>query len=341
VDWSQVGGYEDWQLCGVFPSGLGLIKPDVCAPGERVQSTRLGGLYTGESEDGTSFAAPHVAGLAALILSFEDQLSTSLVHSFIEGQAVDLGPFGKDNGYGSGKIDCEASVAATTIVLPDLYDLESHTLFDASGGNGDGRMDAGETAFLGMEIHNNGAAPIQRVRARLETASPFVTVLDDSVFLGDLAPDSTLATGADRFEIEILPNAPEGRVDTFYVRLSGFSSNGSVSFADTLHNPNSVGVPAPPPAILRLGLAVRPNPARGEARLSLELPSSCRAKVVIHDVQGRALRTLTDGWMTGGRQELSWDGRDDRGRRLGAGLYFARCSSNSGAIGRRFVMLGR
>ncbi len=42
----------------------------------------------------------------------------------------------------------------------------------------------------------------------------------------------------------------------------------------------------------------------------------------IFDVRGRRVRRLLDGERSAGTHHLVWDGRDDRGRPLGAGLYF-------------------
>ena len=51
----------------VMADGSGRLKPDVAAPGMGVRSSAAGGGYG--SSSGTSMASPHVAGLAALMLS--------------------------------------------------------------------------------------------------------------------------------------------------------------------------------------------------------------------------------------------------------------------------------
>jgi serine protease AprX len=102
VDWSQPAGYGDWRICDPGTPNIGLIKPDVSAPGLDVISTILGGGYGNNS--GTSMATPHVAGLAALILSRNPQLTSAEVHEILETTALDLGPSGKDNDYGAGRI---------------------------------------------------------------------------------------------------------------------------------------------------------------------------------------------------------------------------------------------
>jgi hypothetical protein len=51
------------------------------------------------------------------------------------------------------------------------------------------------------------------------------------------------------------------------------------------------------------------------------------AKVALYDVRGRLIRTITRGSYTAGYQLAAWDGRDDRGREVAAGIYFLRAES--------------
>lgn len=79
-----------------------------CAPGQGITSLTLGGRATTKS--GTSFAAPHVTGLLALILSANPSLSAQDAVRILERTATDLGPRGEDDLYGSGLIDALAAL---------------------------------------------------------------------------------------------------------------------------------------------------------------------------------------------------------------------------------------
>jgi thermitase len=85
---------------------------DVAAPGSSVFSTYFdpGRPYVYMS--GTSMATPHVAGLAALLLSLNPQLTNVQVRALIETNVDDLGAAGWDKFYGYGRINARKALAA-------------------------------------------------------------------------------------------------------------------------------------------------------------------------------------------------------------------------------------
>ena len=83
---------------------------DVAAPGVSVLSTLTSGGYG--SMSGTSMATPHVAGLAALLLSLNPQLTNTQVRELIETNVDDLGAAGWDPYFGSGRINARKSLSA-------------------------------------------------------------------------------------------------------------------------------------------------------------------------------------------------------------------------------------
>ena len=91
-----------------------LIDPDISGPGVDIVSTQWTGGYTTMS--GTSMATPHLAGVAALILSANPNLTVAQMDSIIETTSLDLGASGKDNTYGAGRVDAyQACLAAASM----------------------------------------------------------------------------------------------------------------------------------------------------------------------------------------------------------------------------------
>jgi hypothetical protein len=99
----------------------------------------------------------------------------------------------------------------------------------------------------------------------------------------------------------------------------------------------SVG--ASPPR-LATGLVGYPNPFRPATTLAFELVEPTRVGLRVYDVSGRSIRTLRRGDLAEpGRHEVIWDGRDDSGRRVAAGVYFVRLQAGPRGETRRLVRL--
>lgn len=79
---------------------------DVAAPGVNILSTTPGGRFA--YMNGTSMAAPHVTGLAALLAS--RGLNKEWIRYQIESTATDLGSAGWDPYYGYGRINAQRAV---------------------------------------------------------------------------------------------------------------------------------------------------------------------------------------------------------------------------------------
>ena len=82
-----------------------------------------------------------------------------------------------------------------------------------------------------------------------------------------------------------------------------------------------------------------PNPFVSETRVSYSLKTAGRASLRIYDVNGRLVRTLFDGAADAGVHLARWDGRDDRGRTAGVGIYFIRLAAGSALRTERILRL--
>jgi subtilisin family serine protease len=81
---------------------------DIAAPGTEIFSTGGGNRYMAMS--GTSMAAPHVSGLAALVWSVEPTLTADQVANVITSTAHDVYTSGWDQYTGWGRIDAHAAI---------------------------------------------------------------------------------------------------------------------------------------------------------------------------------------------------------------------------------------
>lgn len=90
---------------------------DVTAPGSGIYSTTLLGTYG--AADGTSMAAPHAAGVVALIRAKNPSWTRTQVEQQLTTTAVDLGTAGKDNYFGHGRIRAAEAVGQSSPPLPE------------------------------------------------------------------------------------------------------------------------------------------------------------------------------------------------------------------------------
>lgn len=85
-----------------------------------------------------------------------------------------------------------------------------------------------------------------------------------------------------------------------------------------------------------------PNPFRLATTIRYQVPDSDRSQGVdlrIFDLQGRVLRTLVDDVQRPGAYELQWDGRDEFGRTVAAGIYPYRLEVGGRSLSRKLILL--
>lgn len=112
---NNMGEIADFSSRGPI-AGKKYIKPEVVAPGVEINSAAPGGGYIRKS--GTSMAAPHVAGGAALIKQLKPELTASDIKALLISSAADLG---KDLfAQGAGMMKLMSAATAKALVTPML-----------------------------------------------------------------------------------------------------------------------------------------------------------------------------------------------------------------------------
>ena len=109
--WSEVAQYNDYPYSSGSATNIGLIRPDVCAPGVNIKSLDWSTTNGYCLKNGTSMATPCVTGTIALMLSKDHELTPAQIDEILERTAVPLSAH-KSNDFGSGRIDALAAVNA-------------------------------------------------------------------------------------------------------------------------------------------------------------------------------------------------------------------------------------
>ncbi len=101
--------------------------------------------------------------------------------------------------------------------------------------------------------------------------------------------------------------------------------------------PGAAGPPARGTGIVR----AIPNPTRGAVSFGHTRAIAGAYDAAIYDVRGRRVRTLAAGMLPAAGETVTWawDGRDEDGREVKAGIYFYRVRDAAGSMGEKVVRL--
>jgi len=99
-----------------------VTKPDIAAPGSSVWGIGADGEY--QTMAGTSVAAPHVSAAAALLLEYRHDLRPAQLKRFLLNTSFDLGPEGRDDLYGKGRLDIPEAFAFLDSYSNRLFSID-------------------------------------------------------------------------------------------------------------------------------------------------------------------------------------------------------------------------
>jgi uncharacterized protein (DUF779 family) len=122
-----------------------------------------------------------------------------------------------------------------------------------------------------------------------------------------------------------------------YYKLSAIDVHGNESGFATLAPSGNTDVVTQPGASLAFA-PVSPNPAHGPTTLRFTLPEPRDVELVVTDLGGRRVATLSREHLAAGAQAIEWSGRDATGRAAPSGIYFATLVSGGERLVRRFAL---
>ena len=134
-----------------------------------------------------------------------------------------------------------------------------------------------------------------------------------------------------------VPTPPSGRLVVFGGECGALDYNETWTLS--FHSPSDVPPDVPDASTLLSLRPPQPNPSSGTTAVQFALPSGGRAHLDVLDITGRRVRVLEEGALSPGTHRAMWDGTDDGGRLLPAGIYFLRLESPNGTFTQKVVRI--
>ncbi len=139
----------------------------------------------------------------------------------------------------------------------------------APGGNGNSRLDPGETDSLVVTLHNSGLGTAQSAFAFLRSGDSRLTVPDSFGGFGNIMPDSTRSNAGDQFQVYVDPSVPNGTMLPCTLHI-GATGGYTATRAFTV----TVGFLSPGALVLTLDTGACKLSVTGVGTLGYDLPAA-------------------------------------------------------------------
>jgi hypothetical protein len=82
-----------------------------------------------------------------------------------------------------------------------------------------------------------------------------------------------------------------------------------------------------------------PNPFNPITKISFNLEEKAQVLLYIYDIEGKMIKSLVNGFIDSGYNEVTWDGTDSNGDPVSSGVYFYRLKANGKTLTKKMVLL--
>ena len=158
------------------------------------------------------------------------------------------------------------------------------------------------------------------IQIKYNPVSFFIGQKDDnsSLFLNHIDPEIGLYT---------IMAAPNQREVAIPVEIRGQNANISVSYKGITGTGEIAGQMTRNMTIENIPdefvlYPNYPNPFNPSTKIDYGLPEASNVKLMIYDILGRQVKTLVNELQDPGYKSVTWHGKDQMGRKVGAGMYF-------------------
>ena len=208
-------------------ASMGLIRPDISAPGYIIRSTKYSQNDIYELKSGTSQATPCVAGVIALMLEKNSNLTPAQISQIIEETATSK-PETKNNRVGAGVVNALAAVNSITEVVGNPFIQVSKFAPQAiSTGK--------QTIVITLNNTGNGASDENTSVTLSLSNDPYITIANPTQNVGRIGANSNKTLF---FELDVDTQTPSGHTATFSVN----TTSGSLSW-DNAFSINITSIP--------------------------------------------------------------------------------------------------
>jgi len=347
-----------------LPDSMGLLKPDVSAPGNGTTSTSVSSGSGYSSFSGTSSATPHTAGCVALMLSVNPEMLPADIDQVLELTSVEKGAPGKDPRYGTGRID---ALAATT--------SPKFTLEGINGGNGyiiNGVLNPNDTAkeLVGFKISTDVNPMIGSLKSmtlyKYGTADEtHITSFDiywdkdgnNLINTGDIllrsVPYSIEPIVFDSLKFKfnniqrnlIVTARTTANVSNHFIYLELYGTSDVAAYYTT--TPFATNFPFSGPtgvennntvSVLNYSLSQNyPNPFNPATIINYTVAKDGDVKLKVFNALGKEVAVLVNGFKTKGNYNVEFDSNDMGG--LTTGIYYYKIESGNFSEVKKMILI--
>jgi hypothetical protein len=185
---------------------------------------------------------------------------------------------------------------------------------------------AGQFGQLAIRYVTDGGLAYQGLFA--DDFYPVETFENEVILASDITENEYLITGRQNGSYYYLVRAKDAED-----QWSGFSNREQA----IVNIPTGTGE-LPLPSSLALSQNY-PNPFNPQTSVSFTLPVKSEVDISVYNILGRKVRTLVRGNYEPGSHTVIFDGRDDAGKAISAGVYFYRLETAGNSLTRKMVLI--